>query len=196
MKTNSLWNCNTPPKNEQHRVWLCGRPEHHRKFYVRVQKKGQEIFQKTTITKNLSRVKEKILGLREVQDSFEVHTRKIVSGKQRIGQWNCHCLESSKWGCFCQEICLQIGFSSFLCKKNPQTHMALFTAIIKTAQICNVEKLEISHLPSGHGPSLMLCIFPALGILPLVLKYLVFFWRPGVMYSHARLSFHSKQNHF
>lgn len=63
----------------------------------------------------------------------------------------------------------------FLIKKKKKTHMALFITIIKTAQIYHVEKLEISHLPSGQGPGLMLCIFPALGILPLVLKYLVFF---------------------
>lgn len=48
--------------------------------------------------------------------------------------------------------------------------MALFITIIKTAQIYHVEKLELSHLPSGRGPSLMLCIFPALGILPFSLE--------------------------
>lgn len=37
-----------------------------------------------------------------------------------------------------------------------KTHMALFITIIKKAQICHVEKLEISHLSSGHGPSLVL----------------------------------------
>lgn len=46
-----------------------------------------------TMTEQLFIVKEKILKLREVRDMFEVDRRKIVSGKQRMRQLNCHC----KW---------------------------------------------------------------------------------------------------
>lgn len=63
-----------------------GRPEHRRKCHVQVQKKRQKIFQKAAVTKHLSRVKEKILEPGEVQDTFEVHRGKIISGKQRIRQ--------------------------------------------------------------------------------------------------------------
>lgn len=56
-------------------------------FMYKSKKKRQEIFPKNpTITKHLSRAKENILELREVQDIFEVHTRKILSGKQRLRQ--------------------------------------------------------------------------------------------------------------
>lgn len=65
------------------------RSQHH--FTYKYKKEIANIPKTNTMREQLFIVIEKILKLREARDMFEVDRRKIVSGKQRMRQLNCHC---------------------------------------------------------------------------------------------------------